>query len=91
MAGVTKAPVVPEPGSVVVYATGWCAFCRRLLAALPALDVPFTVVDVEADDAAARFVESVNGGNRVVPTVVFADGTTLTNPEPTQVQAKAVA
>lgn len=85
----TKPPVVPQPGAVVVYATDWCPFCRRLVAALPALDVPFTVVDIDEDHAAAWFVESVNGGNRVVPTVVFADGATLTNPEPTQVRARA--
>lgn len=89
MAGVRKPPVVPEPGAVVVYATGWCPFCRRLLAALPALGVPFTVVDVDADDGAAEFVEAVNGGHRVVPTVLFADGTTLTNPEAAQVRAVA--
>lgn len=89
MAFVSGPPVVPGPGEVVVYATRWCPFCQRLRAALPALDVPFTFVDIEADPVAAAFVESVNDGNQVVPTVVFADGSALTNPDPTQVQAKA--
>jgi mycoredoxin len=43
-------------------------------------DITFTVVDIERDPEAAAFVESVNGGNQTVPTVVLADGTTLTNP-----------
>jgi len=76
-------PVVPEPGSVTVYATSWCPYCRLLLGDLDAEPVPHTVIDVEtASDAAeaSAFVESVNGGNRVVPTVVFPDGTTATNP-----------
>ncbi len=85
---VVKQPQKPPPGEVVVYATDWCPFCRRLHAALRALHVPFSVVDVEADASAARFVESVNDGNRVVPTVVFADGSTLTNPDAEQVRAK---
>ena len=34
---------------------------------------------------------SVNGGNRTVPTVVFADGTALTNPSLTEVQAQLAA
>ena len=38
--------------------------------------------------AAAEFVGSVNGGNRTVPTVKFADGSTLTNPSAGEVKAK---
>ena len=37
---------------------------------------------------AAAFVESVNGGNRVVPTALYSDGTTATNPPASQVRAK---
>ena len=32
-------------------------------------------------------VESVNGGDRVVPTVLYADGSTATNPGASKVQA----
>ena len=31
---------------------------------------------------------SVNGGNRTVPTVKFADGSTLTNPSAAEIKAK---
>ena len=74
------APHSPEPGSVVVYATWWCPFCSRLRQGLDAADVSYELIDVEDDVASAAFVESVNGGNRVVPTVLFPDGSTLTNP-----------
>ena len=76
-------PVVPAPGSLTVYATSWCPYCAILLGDLRRDRVPHTVVDVDTApdaDAASAFVESVNGGNRVVPTVVFPDGTTATNP-----------
>jgi mycoredoxin len=33
-------------------------------------------------------VMSVNGGNQTVPTVVFPDGTAMTNPSAAQVKAK---
>ena len=39
-----------------------------------------TEVDIERDPAAAEFVMSVNGGYQTVPTVVFPDGSALTNP-----------
>lgn len=91
MVYVMKPPHLPPLGEVVVYATPWCPFCRQLLAALPALNVPFTMVDVDEDEQAAAFVEAVNGGNRVVPTVVFPDGSSLTNPEPDHVRARAAS
>ncbi|HXO82667.1 MAG TPA: NrdH-redoxin, partial [Mycobacterium sp.] len=40
------------------------------------------------DPAAADFVGSVNGGNHVVPTLKFSDGSTLTNPGAKEVKAK---
>jgi mycoredoxin len=50
--------------------------------------IPYHAVDIEQDPAAAEFVGSVNGGNRTVPTVEFADGSTLTNPSAAEVRAK---
>jgi len=50
--------------------------------------IAFTEVDIETDPAAAEFVASANGGNQTVPTLRFADGSTLTNPSGAQVKAK---
>ena len=50
--------------------------------------IAYDTVDIEEDRAAAEFVSSVNGGNRTVPTVKFADGSTLTNPGAAEVKAK---
>ena len=36
-------------------------------------------------------VEKVNGGNRTVPTLVFSDGTAMTNPSAKQVVEKMAA
>ncbi|MBU8809863.1 mycoredoxin Mrx1 [Mycolicibacterium goodii] len=73
---------------LIMYTTTWCGYCSRLKTALKAEGIPYTEVDIEADPAAAEFVGSVNGGNHVVPTVKFADGSTLTNPTIKQVKAK---
>jgi mycoredoxin len=43
-------------------------------------NIPFRIVDIEHDAEAARFVEHQNSGNRTVPTVVFPNGTVMTNP-----------
>jgi len=53
--------------------------------------IEYTEVDIEVDPESAAFVASVNGGNEVVPTLKFADGTTLTNPPIAEVLAKVSA
>jgi len=65
---------------LTIYSTPWCGYCRRLMRRLDRKGVPYTSVDIERDPAAARYVMDVNGGNRTVPTVLFGDGTAVTNP-----------
>lgn len=50
--------------------------------------IDYTEVDIEVDPESAVFVASINGGNEVVPTLKFSDGTTLTNPPIAEVIAK---
>jgi mycoredoxin len=76
---------------LTMYTTSWCGFCSRLKMALKSEGIRWTEVDIEGDPAAAEFVGSVNGGNHVVPTVKFADGSTLTNPSAREVKAKLSA
>ncbi|GAB3621958.1 mycoredoxin Mrx1 [Mariniluteicoccus endophyticus] len=70
-----------------VYLTTWCPYCTALVADLDRAGIDYEPVDVDTDAEAAEFVKSVNGGNRVVPTVRFADGSTLTNPDVSEVAA----
>jgi mycoredoxin len=76
---------------MTIYSTTWCGFCRRLKLQLDQAGIAYDEVDIERDPEAATFVESVNGGNQTVPTVVFADGTAATNPSFAAVQAKLAA
>lgn len=71
-----------------MYSTVWCGYCKRLKMAMTASGIAFTEVDIEDDPAAAEFVMSVNGGNQTVPTVLFPDGSALTNPSIADVKAK---
>ncbi len=85
----TLPPEAPEtPPQVIMYSTIWCGYCQRLKAQMSREGVTYTEVDIEHDPEAAAFVESVNGGNQTVPTVVFADGTAMTNPPLREVLAK---
>ncbi|PXX69065.1 mycoredoxin [Nocardia tenerifensis] len=63
-----------------MYSTTWCGYCRRLKKQLDESGISYVEIDIEEDPASAEFVGSVNGGNHVVPTVKYADGSTATNP-----------
>jgi mycoredoxin len=80
-----------EPDMMTMYTTTWCGFCARLKSQLQRAGIDYREVDIESDDAAATLVMAVNGGNRTVPTVVFPDGTALTNPSLDQVKAQLAA
>jgi mycoredoxin len=53
--------------------------------------VPYTYVDIHQDTHAAALVRSINQGNESVPTLVFPDGSTLTEPSPTDLKRKLEA
>jgi mycoredoxin len=55
---------------------------------LKSAGISYDEVDIEQDASAAEFVGSVNGGNHTVPTLKFADGSTLTNPAANEIKAK---
>ncbi|MEV5411686.1 mycoredoxin [Thermopolyspora sp. NPDC052614] len=74
--------------ALTVYTTSWCGPCRRLKTQLTREGISFREIDVEQDPEAAAFVMSVNNGNRTVPTVVFPDGTAVTNPSVLEVKAR---
>ena len=74
--------------ALTMYTTTWCAFCKRLKRQLAADGIEMAEIDIEQDPAAADYVMSVNGGFQTVPTVVFPDGSALTNPSATMVKER---
>ena len=65
---------------LTMYTTPWCGYCRRLKSQLAREGIEMAEVDIEREPDAAEFVMTVNGGYQTVPTLLFADGSTLTNP-----------
>lgn len=76
---------------VTMYSTSWCGFCRRLKIQMDQAGISYKEIDIERTPDAARFVESVNGGNQTVPVIKYADGTTATNPSLRDVQSQLAA
>ncbi len=71
-----------------MYTTSWCGYCARLKSQLKRAGIGYTEVDIESRPEAADVVTQVNNGNRTVPTLVFNDGSALTNPSVAQVTGR---
>ena len=76
----------PVSGTVTMFTTTWCGYCRRLKSQMEREGIGFTEVDIEHAPDSADFVMSVNGGNQTVPTLLFADGSAATNPSISEVR-----
>ena len=76
------------PAAVTMSTTTWCGYCLRLKKLMQREGIEYAEVDIERDPAAADLVMQANGGNRTVPTLLFADGSALTNPSIDQVKAQ---
>ncbi len=74
-----------------MYSTVWCGYCHRLKSQMQRAGIPYVEVDIERDPEAADLVMAVNGGNQTVPTLVFPDGSAITNPSLSQVQQRLAA
>ena len=71
-----------------VLGTSWCPDCTRTRAFLDAHQIGYEWTDIELDDTAAREVESWHGGQRVVPTILFEDGSMMSEPSDEELAAK---
>ena len=74
--------------AVPMYTTSWCGYCVRLKKMMQREGISYAEVDIEQDPSAAELVMQANGGNRTVPTLVFADGSALTNPSIDQIKSQ---
>ena len=73
---------------ITVYGAPWCPDCQRAKRFLGEQRVHYHWVDIEQDPAGVALVERVNGGKRIIPTIVFDDGGVLVEPSNAQLAAK---
>lgn len=83
-----KIPEIAPSTPLVVYGTAWCGDCYRSKRFLDRNGVPYTWVDIDQDAEGAKQVIEINQGRRSVPTIVFPDGSTLTEPSDGQLGRK---
>ena len=68
------------PSQIVMYTTPKCSDCLRAKAFFEANHLPFLQIELEGDKQATDFVAMINHGYHTVPTIVFPDGSVLSEP-----------
>ena len=79
---------IPAEGTITMFSTSWCGYCNRLKTQLDKQGIGYTEVNIEDVPGTAELVASLNGGNQTVPTVLFPDGTSATNPSAHEVSTR---
>jgi thioredoxin reductase (NADPH) len=72
--------VARPTAGITLYGTVWCSDCKRAKKFLGEQRVHYAFVDIDTDEAGLAVVERVNAGRHIIPTLVFADGSTLVEP-----------
>ncbi|KAF0111504.1 MAG: hypothetical protein FD147_855 [Chloroflexi bacterium] len=73
---------------IKVYGTTWCGDSRRARQFFEENKIEYTWIDIDRDQDAGKYVESVNNGYRSVPTILFPDGSLLVEPSLFQLKSK---
>ena len=70
-----------EPSErIVVYGASWCPDARRARRFFDEQGVEYTWIDIDEDSEASDFVRKTNGGQIVIPVIVFPDESILVEP-----------
>ena len=79
----------PTPPDVIrMYGANWCPDCRRAKAFFGEQRVHYDYIDIEQHPEAVAEVERINNGMRIIPTILFPDGSLLIEPSDAELAAK---
>lgn len=73
---------------ITVYGAPWCPDCRRSKQFLGEQRIVYEWIDIDRDTDAAAFVREKNDGKQIIPTIVFPDGSFLTEPSNAELARK---
>jgi thioredoxin reductase (NADPH) len=73
---------------ILVYSTVWCPDCKRAKKFFSDHRIQYENIDIEKDPEAMAFVEKVNNGSRIIPTIIFPDGSKLIEPSNAELAEK---
>jgi thioredoxin reductase (NADPH) len=72
--------MIDSDRTLTVYGAPWCPHCKRVKKFLAAHRVGYENIDIGQRPEAIETLKELQGGSQVIPTVVYADGTSEVNP-----------
>ena len=79
---------IPQSEQIILYGTATCGDCRLARLILAKNEIEYSDIDIDENPEFVDLVRQINGGNRSVPTIIFPDGSTMTEPSRHELQAK---
>lgn len=77
-----------QEDKILVYSRPSCPLDQPVRNVLTGAGVDFIYVDIRRDEEALARIRAINNGNETVPTLVFPDGSTLSEPGARALQVK---
>ena len=74
--------------NISVYGAPWCPDCTRAKQFLGEQRIRYNWIDIDQDEDARAYVQRVNDGKQIIPTIIFADGSLLVEPSNAELAAK---
>ncbi len=71
-----------------MYGADWCPDCRRAKHFFQKNNIDYVWHDTDSNPEAAEFVRQANHGERIIPTIIFPDGSMLVEPSNAELSAK---
>lgn len=74
--------------NITVYGAPWCPDCTRAKQFLGEQRVRYDWIDIDQNEDARAYVQEVNDGKQIIPTIIFEDGSLLVEPSNSELAAK---
>ena len=74
--------------NITVYGAPWCPDCTRAKQFLGEQRVRYSWIDIDQNEDARAYVQEVNDGKQIIPTIIFEDGSMLVEPSNSELAAK---
>lgn len=74
--------------SLTVYTSSYCLHSRAVVRFLKKNNIPAEIISIDGNPEAKQTVMAINNGYASVPTLIFPDGTHLTEPSYKQLREK---
>ncbi|MFO0704233.1 MAG: glutaredoxin family protein [Patescibacteria group bacterium] len=73
---------------ITIYGTSFCGDCMRSKRYLESKNIEFKYINIEDNEELISLVQKLNNGMQSVPTIVFPDGSVLTEPSNSELAKK---